>query len=388
MQGCFATRNGLVVLTFAITLSLLVLLITNWSFYDIYVTDFNHLDRLSVVQVTRIFPQGGEDVKFDQPWTLPNIKIIENIDDINQSERYVISNFSWSPGLGNLMFQYASLRAIAERYNAKLIVPVKCTLRRGFKLDAIIVNNELNDELIRRYSSSKHHFAVKVDELFVDQNFEYISGYLQSYRYFHPQQEYLIHKQFTFLPEIIKLADDYLQKAKYEKLHARVTDMISANIDHRNYPDHVDITKDFYGHVYVGIHIRRGMDITMNSRNIKYGHTTITKDYIINAMNYFRSRFENLIFIISSDNEYWVKTNINHTHKGEIYIVSSGYREIDMATLVRCNHTIMSTGTFSWWTAYLTNGTTVYYNNWPKPNSVLERMIKKDEYFLNNWIPI
>ncbi|VDM12894.1 unnamed protein product [Wuchereria bancrofti] len=261
--------------------------------------------------------------------------------------------------MGNLMFQYASLRAIAERYNAKLIVPVKCTLRRGFKLDAIIVNNELNDELIRRYSSSKHHFA-----------------------------EYLIHKQFTFLPEIIKLADDYLQKAKYEKLHARVTDMISANIDHRNYPDHVDITKDFYGHVYVGIHIRRGMDITMNSRNIKYGHTTITKDYIINAMNYFRSRFENLIFIISSDNEYWVKTNINHTHKGEIYIVSSGYREIDMATLVRCNHTIMSTGTFSWWTAYLTNGTTVYYNNWPKPNSVLERMIKKDEYFLNNWIPI
>ncbi|KAK6103478.1 Glycosyl transferase 11 family protein [Brugia pahangi] len=388
MKGYFATRNGLIVLTCAIILSLLVLLITNWSFYDIYVADFNHLDRLSVVQVTRIFPQGGDDVKFDQPWALPNIKIIESIEDINESERYVISNFSWSPGLGNLMFQYASLRAIAERYNAKLIIPVKCTLRRGFKLDAIIVNNELNDELIRQYSSSKRHFAVKVDELFVDQSFEYISGYLQSYRYFHPQQEHLIHKQFTFLPEIVKLADDYLQEAKYEKLHARVTDIIPADINLRNYPDHVDINKDFYGHVYVGIHIRRGMDITMNSRNIKYGHTTITKDYIINAMNYFRSRFEKLIFVISSDNEHWVKTNINHTRKGEIYIVSSGYREVDMATLVRCNHTIMSTGTFSWWIAYLTNGTTVYYNNWPKPNSVLEKMIKKDEYFLNNWIPI
>ncbi|VDO14243.1 unnamed protein product [Brugia timori] len=198
----------------------------------------------------------------------------------------------------------------------------------------------------------------------------------------------MIHKQFTFLPEIVKLADDYLQEAKYEKLHARVTDIIPADIDLRNYPDHVDINKDFYGHVYVGIHIRHGMDITMNSRNIKYGHTTITKDYIINAMNYFRSRFEKLIFVISSDNEHWVKTNINHTRKGEIYIVSSDYREVDMATLIRCNHTIMSTGTFSWWIAYLTNGTTVYYNNWPKPNSVLEKMIKKDEYFLNNWIPI
>ncbi|VDN88613.1 unnamed protein product [Brugia pahangi] len=105
----------------------------------------------------------GDDVKFDQPWALPNIKIIESIEDINESERYVISNFSWSPGLGNLMFQYASLRAIAERYNAKLIIPVKCTLRRGFKLDAIIVNNELNDELIRQYSSSKRHFAVSLN---------------------------------------------------------------------------------------------------------------------------------------------------------------------------------------------------------------------------------
>lgn len=40
----------------------------------------------------------GEDVKFDQPWILPNVKIITNIKDINQSERYIISNFSWSPG--------------------------------------------------------------------------------------------------------------------------------------------------------------------------------------------------------------------------------------------------------------------------------------------------
>lgn len=59
-----------------------------------------------------------------------------------------------------------------------------------------------------------------------------------------------------------------------------------------------------------------------------------------------------------------------------------------MATLVRCNHTIMSTGTFSWWISYLTNGTTVYYTDWPKHGSVLEKMLKKDEYFLNNWIPM
>ncbi|VDM92175.1 unnamed protein product [Onchocerca ochengi] len=317
-----------------------------------HMTDSNHLDRLSVIQVTRIFPQGGEDVKFDQPWALPNIKIIENINDIDQSKRHLISNFSWSPGMGNLMFQYASLRAIAEQYDAKLIIPVKCKLRRAFRLDAIIVSNELNDQLIRRYSPNERLFS-----------------------------EDLIRKQFTFLPEITKLADEYLREAKNEKLHAKAALIIDLN--HR---DQVDTTNDFYDYIYIGIHIRRGMDVTMNSRNIRYGHTAVTKDYVINAMNYFRSKFEKLIFVISTDNEHWVKANINYTRKGEIYIVSSTYREVDMATLVRCNHTIMSTGTFSWWIAYLTNGTVVYYKDWPKHGSLMEKMIKKDEYFLNSWI--
>uniref|UniRef100_A0A0R3RKF6 L-Fucosyltransferase n=1 Tax=Elaeophora elaphi TaxID=1147741 RepID=A0A0R3RKF6_9BILA len=296
------------------------------------------------------FSSKGGDVEFNQPWTLPNAKIIENIEDINRNERYLISNFSWSPGLSNLMFQYASLRAIAERYKAKLIVPVKCTLRRGFKLDAIIVSEELNNELIRRYSANERRFTVD-----------------------------LIHEQFTFLPEIIKRADEYLQKAKYEKYHAEST-AITGN--------RANITKDLYGYTYIGVHVRRGMDITMNSRNIKYGHIAVTKDYIINAMNYFRSRFEKLIFVISSDNVYWVKTNVDITDNGEVYIVSSGYREVDMATLIRCNHTIMSTGTFSWWIAYLTNGTTVYYKHWPRHGSMLEKEIKKDEFFLNSWIPM
>ncbi|VDN19752.1 unnamed protein product [Gongylonema pulchrum] len=71
---------------------------------------------------------------------------------------------------------------------------------------------------------------------------------------------------------------------------------------------------------------------------------------------------------------------------GELYVVSSGYREVDMATLSRCNHTIMSTGTYSWWTAYLANGSTIYYSNWPKPGTVLDEMVQKSDYFLDSWI--
>lgn len=52
----------------------------------------------------------------------------------------------------------------------------------------------------------------------------------------------MIHEQFTFLPEIIKRADEYLQEAKYEKFHAEA---IVVNDD--NHPDQLDITKDIYG---------------------------------------------------------------------------------------------------------------------------------------------
>ncbi|VDM95568.1 unnamed protein product [Thelazia callipaeda] len=343
---------------------------------------------MSVIKATRIFPQGelipvkhylvssddftnsikpksfqfttfliGEDVEFDQSWDLPFIKLIENIDDIDKSLRYIISNFSWSPGLGNLMFQYGSLRAIAERYGAKLIVPVKCKLRRAFKLDAVIVSNEVNAQLIQKYGQHERYF---------DEN--------------------LIRQEFTFLPEIVEQADGFLLEAKYEKLHSEVTVKKGSNEN-----DQVDIIEDFdagRGYVYIGVHIRYGIDITMNSRNIKYGHTTVTRDYITNAMNYYRSKFEKVIFVISSDNEQWVEKNINQSHKGEIYIVSSGYREVDMATLIRCNHTIMSTGTYSWWAAYLTNGTVVYYGGWPKRGTVLDKIVKKSDYFLENWIKL
>lgn len=36
-------------------------------------------------------------------------------------------------GLGNLMFQFATLRVFAEKYNAFLIIPTECLLRRAFK---------------------------------------------------------------------------------------------------------------------------------------------------------------------------------------------------------------------------------------------------------------
>ena len=61
------------------------------------------------------------------------------------------------------------------------------------------------------------------------------------------------------------------------------------------------------------------------------------------------------------------KTNVNITFSVQH---SAGQ---DLALLASCDHTVMATGTFSWWAAWLANGTTVYYANFPRRGSWHER---------------
>lgn len=58
---------------------------------------------------------------------------------------------------------------------------------------------------------------------FVDNNIEVMSGYFQSFRYFHPKYEKLIRQDFTFLPGVYNLANKILETAKQKRIDA-VTD--------------------------------------------------------------------------------------------------------------------------------------------------------------------
>ena len=59
----------------------------------------------------------------------------------------------------------------------------------------------------------------------------------------------------------------------------------------------------------------------------------------------------------------------------------------DLALLASCDHTVMTTGTFSWWAAWLANGTTVYCADYPKRGSWLSTKIQRStEYYYPDWI--
>lgn len=144
----------------------------------------------------------------------------------------------------------------------------------------------------------------------MEKNIEILIGYFQSFRYFHPEYEGIIRQLFTPLPALQSMASSLLKKAK----------ALSP----------ADPT-------FIGIHVRHGMDVTWNSRNLHHGHTAATADYFRRAMDHFRQRFRGrtLIFIVASDNYPWARSKIREEMKGEVhFLMNDSYREVDLAALL------------------------------------------------------
>jgi galactoside 2-L-fucosyltransferase 1/2 len=157
----------------------------------------------------------------------------------------------------------------------------------------------------------------------------------------------------------------------------------------------------------VGVHVRRGDFMT--SGEPEHGLTVIDEQYLNNSMNYFISRHQRVQFIIATEDIIWTRnalkqlffTKISFIDKtlntyGELYIsksaaVTFSVRQTtgsDLAILVSCDAVIMSTGSFSWWAAWLNNKTVIYYANWPGRGTRFERELDRIEHFPSRWIPM
>lgn len=95
-----------------------------------------------------------------------------------------------------------------------------------------------------------------------------------------------------------------------------------------------------------------------------------------------------VLFLVVTDDIFWARSTWRNVK--DVAVVAQGpqNREVDLAILTKCQHTIMSTGTFSWWAAYLAGGDAVFYEFWPMPGSALSLMLNRDDFFLPHWIPM
>lgn len=125
--------------------------------------------------------------------------------------------------------------------------------------------------------------------------------------------------------------------------------------------------------VYVGIHARRG-----DFLSIKEMHVPL-KGYFEKAMGYFTSSYQNVVFVIASDDKAWCRDNLSGPR--QFLTPSNLTREQDMAILCSCNHTIASVGTYGAWTAYLTGGIRIEFSHnfkhvtQPRPHPETKKII-------------
>ncbi|XP_045184460.2 galactoside alpha-(1,2)-fucosyltransferase 1-like [Mercenaria mercenaria] len=250
---------------------------------------------------------------------------------------------------GNQMFHIAALLGTAYNLDLIPVIPTNFPLSDWLELPNLVDFN-LTEAQPFVIKPSGIYFK-DINNLDNKRNWT-LRGYFQSWKYF-LHSEHIIKNAF-------KIKDVYLNEAK-------------------SFIKNISRT----GLVNVCVHVRRG-DLS-DSVAMRKGYAIAGLDFIYNAMNFYRRKFKNVQFIVLSDGIFWCIENI----KGNDIIFSPFYRYAeDMALMTLCNHVIVTSGTFGWWGAWLSGGTTVYFNGYPRPESWLATQINKKDYYPKDWIAL
>lgn len=217
--------------------------------------------------------------------------------------------------LGNQMFQYASLRGIADNRGFEWAIPpedkfgshyqLRSRLHECFELvSAKRLDVDNNPPVLER----QFHFD---EELFntCPDNVDLI-GYFQSYKYFDGIKE-SIKKDFSFKQEISNRAAEFLSGMNLSKT--------------------------------VSLHIRR-TDYVSNSAY----HTNIPAQYYLNVINNIGNIDEVVVF---SDDIDWCRNIFD----GDRFVFSNESAYVDLCAMSMCRTNIIANSSFSWWAAWLNN---------------------------------
>lgn len=307
---------------------------------------------------------------------------------------------------GNLMFNYASLLGIAESNNMIPLLKLDSQETELFDVFNISVANCSKEYFqpsspgaLKDVHNHSEYAALLYDER--TQNLPHrhtqLIGAYESKNYFTSHRlQYKLRQEFTFRSKYMERAERFITGLKVrwaEHLVCAVREVL-----------------------VVGVHVRRG---DMASPKLQsQGYTPPGPSYFYKAMAYITQLLpskKHIVFLISSDDITWCHKYLsghtlfnrgyqhsspNVTHKtDQQYITSNrtsfntdftdtGSYVVDLAILSLCDHMIISAGSYGWWAAWLAGGITIYYEDWPKPDSMLRGYFKATDYYYPDWIPL
>lgn len=275
---------------------------------------------------------------------------------------YITWNFHPAMGIGNRMFIYASLYGISKQNNKIPYIPnFDYDLDKIFQVTILPQKIQPNIEFDARGESGCCRFDNGSAQLECNKNIS-LGGYRQSWRYFEKYNED-IRRQFSF----VKSVEDVCQK---KMLH------ISQQLNCK-----------MLECVFIGAHMRRGDFVFPHKQ--QFGHSPATEEYLHTAIKYFDLFLANssktIIYIILGNDYEWNNKSSQNVTDNHVVVMKPESAGADLCILSKCNHTIISAGSYSWWAAYLAGGKTTYMKNQCRPGSSLCTEFEPDDYINPKW---
>jgi len=220
--------------------------------------------------------------------------------------------------LGNQMFQYATLKSIAQKHEYDFTIPPSNfddpwhdhQLFEGFELFSLPKENIKYNQTQQRVEEEHFHFNSELFENCPD-NVD-LFGYFQTEKYFCDIADD-VKKDFTFKENIMSLAKNYRDEIKSEEL--------------------------------ISLHIRRGDYVNQP------WHGCCSLEYYQQAL---LTLDDNIPVIIFTDDPKWALEQ--DIFSSDRFYVSQGNSNLfDMCLMTLCNYHIIANSSFSWWGAWLSN---------------------------------
>ncbi|XP_030051274.1 galactoside 2-alpha-L-fucosyltransferase 2-like [Microcaecilia unicolor] len=287
-------------------------------------------------------------------------------EDSNRTEEIKVQkkrNGMWtvnsSGRLGNQMGQFATLYALAKLNGREAYIQQETYnwLAPVFKISLPVLHKDVVGKIPWKHRVL--HDWMSEEYGHIEGDYVMFVGYPCSWTFYHHIREEIL-RQFTFHDFIREEANKYLEKVKGTRKNA----------------------------TFIGVHVRRGdyLHVIHNS----WKGVVADKVYLEKAMGYFRSKYQEPVFVVTSNGMKWCKKNIDAS-RADIYFSGDGVESSpgkDFALLAHCNHTIMTIGTFGFWAGYLAAGETIYLTNFTLPDSRFLKVFRYDAAYLPEWTGI
>ncbi|XP_044844839.1 galactoside alpha-(1,2)-fucosyltransferase 2-like isoform X1 [Mauremys mutica] len=261
--------------------------------------------------------------------------------------------------LGNQMGEYATLYALAKMngHQAYILPEMHQQLAPLFRITLPVLSRFRAWSILwRNYGL---HDWMSEEYRHIEGKYVRLTGAPCSWTFYHHLRQEIL-REFSFHNHIKEEANRYLAGLRGQRRNV----------------------------TYVGVHVRRGDYVRVMPQVWK--GVVADKAYLEKAMGYFRAKYQEPVFVVTSNGMEWCRENID-TSRGDVYFSGDGKESSpgrDFALLAHCNHTIMTIGTFGIWAGYLAGGETIYLANYTLPDSPFLKIFKPEAAFLPQWIGI